>query len=102
MTTPEVSKCDFKAALRAQGNLFLQLLGGLAVALLPLLFMGGALWWAVSSTVGQWVVAIFFWVLIFGFLGVMVAWGVGWVLYKLFQPLADLGLCLLKERLGRG
>lgn len=98
MTTQNATGCDIKAALKAQGKLFLEILAGLAVGSIPLLTLIGLGFIVTSSDLGATIVRYFFTTITFGFLGGLILWGIGYALYKTFQPTVDLAICLLKQQ----
>lgn len=98
MTEPAAGACDIKAALKAQGELLLAIICSLAVALTPMAVMLGLFWFATTGATAELIVAVFFYTLVFGFLAGAILFGIGWLVYKTFQPLIDVAVCIGKEK----
>lgn len=98
MTTKATSACDIKAAFKAQGELLLAIICSMAVALAPITIMLGMFWFAASGPTAELIVTAFFGTLVFGFLAGVILYGIGWLVYKTFQPLIDVAICIGKEK----
>lgn len=98
MTNPAAGACDIKAALKAQGQLLLAIICTLAMALTPIAVMLGLFWFATTGATAELVVAVFFYTLVFGFLAGTILFDAGWLVYKTFQPLIDVVVCIGKEK----